>query len=70
MKERLLRRDSTKGLEVREISGDGYSQIEISQNPDTPDPRIGGSRIIFDSRLAEVTKTSGTRDLDAFIKVK
>ena len=70
MRERLLKRESNKGIEVREIAGDGYSQIEFSQNPDTPDPRIGGSKIIFDSRLADVTKNAETSDLDAFYKVK
>ena len=57
-------------MEVREIAGDGFSQLEFSQNSDTPDPRIGGSKIIFDSRLSDVTKNSETSDIDAFYKVK
>jgi hypothetical protein len=70
MKERLLNRQSSKEMEVREISGEGFSQTEFSQNADTPDPRIGGSKIIFDSRLSDVTKNSETSDIDAFINVK
>ncbi len=34
---------------------------------ESPDPRVGGTKIIFDSRLSEISETS---QLDAFIKVK
>ena len=65
-----MNRESNKGIEFKEITGDGYSQLEFSQNSDTPDPRIGGSKIIFDSRLADVTQNSETIDIDAFYKAK
>jgi hypothetical protein len=30
MRERLANRESSKGMEVREIAGDGFSQLEFS----------------------------------------
>ena len=47
-----------KDLKVKQIDKDGYEQIEISQKSDSPDPRVGGTKIIFDSRLDDITKGS------------
>ena len=67
MKKQLLEGGDTQVLEVQ---GDGYSQTEISHKADTPDPRVGGTKIIFDTRLSDITKQSETAQLDAFIKTK
>ena len=58
MRELLLKKDKERGLEIREIQGQGYTQTEFSQKADTLDPRIGGTKIIFDSRLGDVTKSA------------
>jgi hypothetical protein len=70
MKELLLKKDQQTGLEVKEIKGQGYSQTEFSQKADTLDPRIGGTKIIFDSRLGDVTKTTEDDQLRAFMKIR
>lgn len=44
--------------------------MEISHKSDSPDPRVGGTKIIFDSRFDKITEQSKTADLDAFIKAK
>ena len=49
-----LRQMSEKDqMTIREIKGMDYSQVEISTKADSPDPRVGGTRIVFDSRLDE-----------------
>lgn len=68
MKERLLRGDMD--TQVAEVKGDGFSQTTISQKADSPDPRVGGTKIIFDTRLANITQSSETSQIDAFMKVK
>lgn len=72
MKALLLKKQTrdSDGMEVREIQGQGYTQTEFSQQVDTKDPRIGGTKIIFDSRLSDITKASETDQLRAFMKVK
>ena len=57
-------------MKVREVEGEGYSQIEISHKADSPDPRVGGTRITFDTRLDALTQQSKTGQLDAFMKAK
>ena len=70
MRELLLKKDREKGLEIREIQGDGYSQTEFSQKADTLDPRIGGTKIIFDSRLSDATNATEGDQLKAFMRIK
>ena len=70
MKQKLLNRDSDKNMEVKEIEGVGYSQLEVSQNSDSPDPRVGGTKIIFDTRLSDVTEKSQSSQLSTFMKMK
>ena len=41
-------------MSVKEVVGDGYSQVEVSHKADSLDPRVGGTKIIFDSRLDDV----------------
>lgn len=39
-------------LEVKFIKSGNYEQVQVlSGAQDNPDPRVGGSKIIFDSRL-------------------
>lgn len=70
MKALLLKKDKEKGIEVREIQGDGYTQTEISQKADSMDPRVGGTRIIFDTRLTDITQSNESDELTAYMKVK
>jgi hypothetical protein len=56
MKERLKARDESNNFKIKEIDGDGYSQVEVSQNAESPDPRVGGTKIIFDSRFDDYSK--------------
>ena len=52
LKETLLKRDGEEGYEVRVIQGDDYEQLKVTNtSSDNPDPRIGGTQIIFDSRF-------------------
>jgi hypothetical protein len=51
LRETLLKKEEN-GLEVIYIKGSNYEQVKISTNSGAvPDPRVGGSSIIFDSRL-------------------
>jgi len=34
------------------------------------DPRVGGTRIIFDTRLTDVTQSNKSDELTAYLKVK
>ena len=68
MKQSLL--EGSGDTHVREVVGQGFSQTEISHKADSPDPRVGGTKIIFDTRLADITKRSETGQLDAFMKAK
>jgi len=52
-----------------ETSGDGFSTIEISHKSESNDPRVGGTKIIFDSRLDNPDREE-TAELDAFLKAK
>jgi hypothetical protein len=52
LRETLLKSEED-GFEIRHIQGSDYEQIKfISNTAEVPDPRIGGSSIIFDSRLS------------------
>jgi hypothetical protein len=42
-------------VSVEETHGDGFSQIAISTKAESPDPRVGGTKIVFDSRLDKAT---------------
>ena len=58
MKQRLMKMQN-KDVSVKEIEGEGYSAVEIStRDTEIVDPRVGGTKIVFDSRLADVTKSS------------
>lgn len=57
-------------MKIEEYEGDDYSQISYQTKPDVNDPRVGGTTIIFDSRLDEVVKDSETNKIRAFMKVK
>lgn len=71
MKKKLLNREQDQNvMEVKQIEGEGYSQLEFSQNSDSPDPRVGGTKIIFDTRLKDVTEKSQSSQLDTFMKIK
>lgn len=60
-----------RDVSVKEIEGEGYSAVEIStRDTEVVDPRVGGTKIVFDSRLADVTKSSESTQLSAFMKVK
>ena len=62
---------STEGnVEIKRIVSKDYEQVKVSQNADSPDPRVGGTTIMFDSRLDEISSKSNTRDIDAFMKTK
>lgn len=39
------------GMKVQYIKSEGYEQVSVTPTIDNPDPRVGGSKIIFDSRL-------------------
>jgi len=41
---------------IKYVDGEGYSQVEVSQNSDSPDPRVGATKIIFDTRFTEMTE--------------
>jgi len=43
-------------LKVKETKGDGFSTLEVSHKSESPDPRVGGTKIIFDTRLDGVAK--------------
>ena len=57
-------------MKIEEYEGNDYSQISYQTKPDVNDPRVGGTTIIFDSRLDEVVKDSETSKIRAFMKVK
>jgi len=73
MKEMLTKQQSSEKIEgelkVKETKGDGYTTLEVSHKNESPDPRVGGTKIIFDSRLDSVAKNSET-ELEAYLKVK
>jgi hypothetical protein len=49
IREELLKQDDTT---ISYQTGSGYERVEVDQKlADTPDPRIHGAKIIFDSRL-------------------
>lgn len=60
----------TSEIMVRRLQEADYEQVEISHKSESPDPRVGGTKIIFDSRFDKITEQSKTADLDAFIKAK
>jgi hypothetical protein len=62
LRETLLRKERD-GYEIKHVQGKNYSQLKVtSHSEDAPDPRIGGSSIIFDSRLdVQVLKTVAER---------
>jgi len=68
MKE-ILREGKQGDIKVKETQGDGYSTIEIDHKSDSPDPRVGGTKITFDSRLDNQNKGE-ISELGAFLKVK
>ena len=47
-----------EGMTVKEVVGEGFSQLEVSHKADSADPRVGGTKIIFDSRLDDVTNAT------------
>ena len=51
----VKRETDGQGTEVAYIKGGTFEQVQVSQAADNPDPRVGGSRIIFDSRLDKFT---------------
>lgn len=51
IKSRLLKKDQDSGMEVKLIESDSYSQVQVSSLGESPDPRVAGPKIIFDSRL-------------------
>jgi len=57
-------------LNITEKSGDGFTALEVSHKADSPDPRVGGTRITFDSRLDKISEATETSELDAFRKIK
>ena len=70
MKQRLMKMQN-KDVSVKEIEGDGYSSVEIStRDTEIVDPRVGGTKIVFDTRLADVTSSSESSQFTAFMKVK
>lgn len=53
LRETLMKKEAD-GMEVRHIQGSGYEQVKITSGSSSEiDPRIGGSSIIFDSRLSQ-----------------
>ena len=44
-------------MEVKVIKGDTYEQLTVKQVGASPDPRVAGPRIIFDSRLDNVQQS-------------
>ena len=59
-----------EGMSVKEVVGDGFSQVEVSHKADSKDPRVGGTKIIFDSRLDDATKATENIQIKSFIKAK
>ena len=51
-------------MEVKIIEGDDFQQIQVSTGGDTPDPRVVGPKIIFDSRLDKFSKGGATEGKD------
>jgi hypothetical protein len=73
MKDMLTKQQSSEKIEgelkVKETKGEGFTTLEVSHKSDSPDPRVGGTKIIFDSRLDKVASNQET-ELDAYLKVK
>ena len=42
-------------MEVKLIKGDTFEQVQVRQKGSTPDPRVAGPKIIFDSRLDKMS---------------
>lgn len=68
--EYFKQKKTNEGLQIKEVQGEGYSQLEVGYNADSPDPRVGGTKIVFDSRFDEITKQAETSKITAFMKVK
>jgi hypothetical protein len=49
---KVVSKTTEGGVEVSYIKGGEYEQVQVHAGAtDTSDPRVGGSKIIFDSRL-------------------
>jgi hypothetical protein len=62
--------NSSDKIKITKTFEDGYEQVMVSHMSESPDPRVGGTKIIFDARLDKITEQSQTSQLDAYIKVK
>lgn len=38
-------------MEFKFVEGENYEQVRVTTQGETPDPRVAGPKIIFDSRL-------------------
>ena len=60
----------SKDTTITSHSGQDYSAIEVSHPSESNDPRVGGTKITFDSRLDKISDGEKTSELEAYIKVK
>jgi hypothetical protein len=68
---KILQAKSSDGeISITRNSSEFYEQVEVGYKSESPDPRVGGTKIIFDTRLDKITENSTTGKLDAFMKVK
>ena len=47
----LSQQSREDGTKIAVIKGDGYESVTVTQASDSPDPRVAGTKIIFDSRM-------------------
>ena len=70
MKKMLRKSDDDAEVRVKKFQGEDFEQVKVSHNSESTDPRVGGTTIMFDSRLDQLTHEARTSDIDAFMKAK
>lgn len=58
----LLRKDKDTGNEIQMIETDSYQQLQVTSKGETPDPRVAGPKIIFDSRLDKFSTPTQSKE--------
>eukprot|EP00347_Sterkiella_histriomuscorum_P017368 403349651 len=62
-KPRVISSEKTSdGLQVSRIAGNDYEQIQVQQVGSTPDPRVLGPKIVFDTRLDKFSTPQESKD--------
>lgn len=55
-------------VKISKVIDDGVEQIQISHKSESPDPRVGGTKIIFDPRFDQLQQQNN--ELDVYLKIK